>query len=138
MKYCSSVADVTAKRIDDMEGRCGGAMRRVRAELGLKSFGVQTVDLPPNFDAYPWHDHAEEGQEELYVVLSGRATLEFDDADSVELTPGETVARVGAGTRRRLVTGAEPVRLLVVGGVPDSAYQPAAHTELGAPGPAAS
>ena len=130
--------DFTAKRIDDMEGLYGGAMRKVRAELGVASFGVQTVDLPPNFDGYPWHDHSDDGQEELYVALSGRATLEFDGGRTAELVPGETVVRVASGTNRRVVTGSEPVRLLIVGGVPGSAYSPKPHTELGAPDPAAS
>lgn len=129
--------DFTAKRIDDMEGLYGGAMRKVRAELGLSSFGVQSVDLPPGFDGYPWHDHGDDGQEELYVALRGRATVEIDGGDSVELAPGETVVRVGTGTRRRVVTGPEPVRLLIVGGVPGSVYSPAERTELGAPDPAA-
>jgi uncharacterized cupin superfamily protein len=132
------MTDFTAKRIDDMEGLYGGAMRRVRAELGLASFGVQTVDLPPNFDGYPWHDHADDGQEELYAALRGEATLELDDGQTVPLAPGETVVRVASGTKRRVVTGAEPVRLLIVGGVPSTAYAPPPHTELGAPDPAAS
>jgi len=132
------VSDFTAKRIDDMEGLYGGAMRKVRAELGLSSFGVQTVDLPPDFDGYPWHDHGEEGQEELYVAVRGRATLELDGGETVELAAGENVARVGPGTRRRVVTGPEPVRLLIVGGVPGGAYRAKDFTELGAPDPAAS
>ncbi len=129
--------DYCAKRIDDMEGLYGGAMRKVRAELGLSSFGVQTVDLPAGFDGYPWHDHADDGQEELYVALRGTATLEVEGGEPVELAPGETVVRVGTGTNRRVVTGSEPVRLLIVGGVPGSAYSPGSHTELGAPDPAA-
>lgn len=132
------MSDFTAKRIDDMEGLYGGAMRKVRAELGLSSFGVQTVDLPPDFDGYPWHDHGEEGQEELYVAVRGRATLELDGGETVELAAGENVARVGPGTRRRVVTGPEPVRLLIVGGVPGGAYRAKDFTELGAPDPAAS
>jgi quercetin dioxygenase-like cupin family protein len=113
-------------------------MRKVRAELGLSSFGVQTVDLPPNFDGYPWHDHAEEGQEELYVALRGDAQLEVEGGDAVELVPGETVVRVGPGERRRVVSGPQGTRVLVVGGVPGAAYKAWARTELGAPDPAAS
>ena len=113
-------------------------MRKVRAELGLSSFGVQTVDLPPNFEGYPWHDHSDEGQEELYVAIRGRATVEIEGGESVELAPGEIAVRVGPGTGRRVVTGAEPVRLLIVGGVPGAVYSAKDFTELGAPDPAAS
>jgi quercetin dioxygenase-like cupin family protein len=130
--------DVTVKRIEDMEGLFGGAMRKVRAELRLSSFGVQTVDLPPNFDGYPWHDHAEEGQEELYVALRGDARLEVEGGDTTRLVPGETVVRVGPGERRRVVSGPQGTRVLVVGGVPGAPYKSWAPTELGAPDPAAS
>lgn len=131
------MADYTAKRIDDMEGLYGGAMRKVRAELGLSSFGVQTVDLPPNFDGYPWHDHGEEGQEELYVALRGSGALEFEGGEQTELVAGETVVRVGAGTRRRVVPGDQGLRMLVIGGVPGGVYAARDFTELGAPDPAA-
>jgi mannose-6-phosphate isomerase-like protein (cupin superfamily) len=132
------VADYTAKRIDDMEGLYGGAMRKVRAELGLSSFGVQTVDLPPNFDGYPWHDHEDAGQEELYVALRGSGTLEIEGEDPVELGPGQNLVRVGASARRRVMPGSEGIRLLVIGGVPGGAYTAPDFTELGAPDPAAS
>lgn len=49
-----------------------------------------------------------------------------------------TIVRVGSGTNRRVVMGAEPVRFLIVGGVPGSACSPAAQPQLGAPDPAAS
>ena len=64
------------KRLDDMERAFGGAMARVRAELGITAFGVQVVDLPPSSgDLAPEHDHELDGQEELYVLLSGSAQV---------------------------------------------------------------
>ena len=53
------MSDYTVKRIDEMEGYYLGAMKRARAELGVTSFGLQVMDLPPNLEAYPEHDHAE-------------------------------------------------------------------------------
>jgi quercetin dioxygenase-like cupin family protein len=128
-----AMADVTVKRFEDMEGLYRGSMRKVRAELGLSSFGVQTIDLPPDFEHYPWHDHAAEGQEELYIVLRGGGWLEVEGADRIELVAGETAVRVGPSTRRRVLPGAEGMRLLVVGGVPGRAYAAKDFTELGAP-----
>ena len=128
--------DVTTKPIDEMETLFLGAMRRVRAELGLSSFGVQTVDLPPDFDRYPWHDHAEEGQEELFVALRGSGWLEVESGERYELNPDLPV-RVGPAERRRVVSGPEGIRMLIVGGVPGRAYTPKAQTELGAPDPLA-
>jgi hypothetical protein len=42
------VADFTVKRIDDMQAI--GPMKRARAELGVKSFGLQVFDFPPGFE----------------------------------------------------------------------------------------
>ena len=75
--------DVTAKHFDEMEAALGGVFVRARAELGVGSFGLQVINLPPHFDE-PYAEHAHEGtdyepanhgQEEVYVPLSGRATL---------------------------------------------------------------
>lgn len=138
VSFPPAVPDYTAKRVDDMEGLYRGAMRKVRAELGLSSFGVQTVDLPPSFEGYPWHDHEHDGQEELYLALQGSGVLEVEGGDPVELRPGENLVRVGASARRRVMPGPEGIRLLVVGGVPGSSYAAKDFTELGAPDPAAS
>jgi quercetin dioxygenase-like cupin family protein len=129
------VADYTAKRVDDMEGLHRGAMRKVRAELGLTSFGVQAIDLPPNSDRHPWHDHGADGQEELYLALRGSGRLEVEGGGVVELSPGETLARVGPLARRRVVAGPEGIRLLIVGGVPGGAFSAPEFTELSAPDP---
>ncbi len=132
------MADYTAKRFDEMEGIFRGSMRKVRAELGVTSFGIQMIDLPPNSDRHPWHDHAEEGQEEMYVALRGSGTIEFEDGERAELVADEVAVRVGAETRRRVVAGDEGLRLLVVGGVPGKPYEPWSRTVLGAPDPMAS
>jgi uncharacterized cupin superfamily protein len=129
--------DYAVKRFDDMESLYRGAMRKVRAELGLTSFGVQTIDLPPGFDRVPWHDHTEDGQEELYVALRGEGELEIDGGETVPLVAGETAARVGPATRRRLRAGATGLRVLVVGAVPGEAFSAKDFTELGAADPAA-
>lgn len=59
----------------------------------------------------------------------------------VALDP-ETFVRVGAQTRRRIRTGHDEARILVVGGVPGAAYEPAENSPLGGPeaipGPTAS
>jgi mannose-6-phosphate isomerase-like protein (cupin superfamily) len=128
--------DVTAKPIDEMETTFGGAMRRVRAELGVTGFGVQVIDLPPNFERYPFHDHEDDGQEELFLALRGDGVVELDSGERFAVSADEPV-RVGPGERRRVVSGAEGIRLLVVGGTPGSAYAIPEFTRLGAPDPLA-
>jgi mannose-6-phosphate isomerase-like protein (cupin superfamily) len=129
------VATHAVKRIDEMEAVYRGAFKKARAELGITSFGVQVIDLPPNADRYPEHDHAEDGQEELYVTLSGGGEIEIEG----ERFPigQETLVRVGSGTKRKLYSGADGIRVLVVGGVPGSPYEVRESTELGQPDPMA-
>ena len=129
-----------AKRLDDMERAFGGAMARVRAELGITAFGVQVVDLPPSSgDLAPEHDHEHDGQEELYVLLSGSADLVVPDG-VIELDR-QTFVRLGPAVRRRVRSGPEGARLLMIGGVPGRPYVAPASSELGGPeslGPTAS
>jgi uncharacterized cupin superfamily protein len=127
------MADVTVKRLEEFDAVFGGAMKRVRAGLGVKSFGMQVVDLPPNLDAYPEHAHSSDGQEEVYTLLEGAATLRVGD-DTYELTPG-VFARVGPGERRKFVTKEQPARILCLGGVPEQVYEPPQWSEEGAEPP---
>src|SRR5438270_12440529 len=67
----AAMADYAVRRIDDMEGAYGGAFKRARAELGVSSFGMQVLDLPPGLEQYAGHDHSEDRREEVYVALRG-------------------------------------------------------------------
>ena len=122
------MAGYKVARIDDIEGGYGGAFKKVRATLGISAFGIQVIDLPPNADAYPEHDHSSDGQEEVYAALRGSAQM-LVDGQSFTLDPDHVIA-VMPGTSRKLIAGGEGVRLLIVGGVPGQAYEAPAITEL--------
>ncbi len=124
------------KKIDEMEAVYLGAFKRARAELGVESFGLQVIDMPPNFENYPEHTHAEDGQEEVYVTLSGSGELEIE-GERFPLDP-DHLARVGSGVTRKVWPGSEGIRLLIVGGVPGQIYEPPANSQLGEPDPMAS
>jgi mannose-6-phosphate isomerase-like protein (cupin superfamily) len=134
------MSDVTVRRFDEMESALGGVFVRARAELGVTSFGMQVINLPPHFDEpYAAHAHAgmppemefaNHGQEEVYVPLRGRATLVAGD-ERFELEPGMAV-RVGAAQLRNVITGEEPFQMLALGGNPGRAYLPLPFSELGA------
>jgi mannose-6-phosphate isomerase-like protein (cupin superfamily) len=125
-----TAADFTVKRLDEMEAAWGGGFVRVRASLGASAFGMQVHELPPDSgDMFPEHDHVFDGQEEIYLLLRGTATLHLPGC-VVDLDP-DTFVRVGPATRRRLRTGADGARILVLGGVPGAAYEPAAFATLG-------
>ncbi len=129
------MAEFAVKRIDDMEAIYGGAFKRVRAELGIESFGIQVIDMPANAHQYPEHDHAEDGQEEVYIALSGGCEIEID-GERFPLDP-ETMVRVSSGTKRKLWPGDNGLRVLIVGGVPGQAYEAPDVTKLGEPDPLA-
>jgi hypothetical protein len=123
-------APYTARRLDAMERAFGGAFVRVRAELGISSFGVQVIDLPPDSgDLSPEHDHLHNGHEELYLVLAGSAELALPDR-SLPLDQ-ETFVRVAPSTRRRLRSGPAGARVLAVGGIPGAPYRPEENSRLG-------
>jgi uncharacterized cupin superfamily protein len=115
------MADVTVKTLNEFDATHGGAMKLVRHGLGVESFGLQVIDMPPNVDQYPEHDHSDDGQEEVYIVMEGAAILRAGGEEH-ELRPG-TFARVGPGEKRQLVTESEPVRLIALGGTPGKAYE---------------
>jgi len=126
------MADVTVKRVEEFEAIFGGGFRRVRAGLGVSSFGLAVMDLPPHFTDYPDHDQAHDHQEEVYTLLSGRARLRVggEGGEEYELEPGVWV-RVGPDDRRKIITGDEPARVLAVGGSPGRAYDPPEFTVEG-------
>jgi uncharacterized cupin superfamily protein len=126
------MADYTAKPIGDMQAAYEGGFVKVRAELGVTAFGVQVVQLPPNFSDYPEHDHAESGQEEVFLAIGGSGWIEID-GERAELD-GETFVRVGPTARRKIHSGPEGLRVLAIGGAPGEAYKIVPSTELSAAG----
>ena len=116
------MANVTVMGIDEMESVHGGGFVLARKSLGVTAWGMNVERLPAGYDKYPEHDHAEDGQEEVYVVLEGKATLHAD-GESWELARG-TFARVGAGQKRTITVGDEGATMLVLGGTPGKAYEP--------------
>jgi quercetin dioxygenase-like cupin family protein len=125
--------DVTVKRNEDFEAIYRGGMLKARAGLGVSSFGMQVLRFPPNFGDYPAHDHAESGQEEVFIILEGTATLHAGDEEHA-LEPG-VFARVGPNERRRLVTAEQPATILALAGVPGEPYAAPQMTEEGEPDP---
>ena len=127
------MAAYAIKNIDEMEATFAGAFKLARAELGIESFGLQVIDMPPNVDQYPEHDHSEDGQEEVYVPMSGSGEIEIE-GERHPLQPGAMVM-VGAGVTRKVFTTDEPMRLLAIGGIPGKPYEAPDNSKLGAPDP---
>ena len=120
------MADVVVKRFEELDYYKGeGAGPRqfsyAAKSLGVSSWGMNLLNLPANWDGYPDHDHASDGQEEVYIVLKGDATLKAD-GQTWKLEPG-MMTRVGAAQKRKIVPGAQGVTMLALGGTPGKAYE---------------
>jgi mannose-6-phosphate isomerase-like protein (cupin superfamily) len=130
------MGEYAVKKIDEMEAVFLGGFKRARAELGVEAFGLQVIDMPPNYPDYPEHDHAEDGQEEVFMAIRGGGEIEIE-GERFPLDPDHMV-RVAAGTKRKVWPGDEGIRMVIVGGVPGAVYEPPAVSELGEPDPMAS
>jgi uncharacterized cupin superfamily protein len=87
--------------------------QRLRAELGVSTFGLNLIRLDPGQRG---RIHRHKRQEELYVVLEGELTLLVDGGEAHVLGRGGA-ARVAPDVRRQLVNrGRERLVLLALGG----------------------
>ena len=114
------MADVVVKRLGELEASMGGGFAHVSRSLGATSFGMNVLRMPPGYADYPEHDHVESGQEEVYVIVKGSATLTAGGEEH-ELTP-LAFARVAAGVKRKLVAGGEGATIVAVGAIPGAPY----------------
>lgn len=109
------------KRFDELDSH-EGVFLYAGKSLGVTAWGMNIERLPAGWDGYPEHDHSEDGQEEVFMVLEGDATLQVDGEDHA-LEPG-VLARVGPEHKRKIVPGEEGVTLIAIGGTPGKAYEP--------------
>jgi len=129
------MGEYAVKKIDEMEAVYLGAFKRARAELGVESFGLAVIDLPPDFENYPEHDHANDGQEEVFMAIRGGGEIEIE-GERFPLDP-EHMVRVASGTKRKIWPGSEGMRMVIVGAVPGGVYEPPDVSKLGEPDPMA-
>jgi quercetin dioxygenase-like cupin family protein len=115
------MADVTAVALDDLpNGPFSGAQTFfARRGLGVSSFGMQVWRFPANYSEYPQHDEAD-AQEEVYVGLSGEATITAAGEEHT-ITQGVFV-RVAPGVHRNITTGSTAAEILALGATPGQAY----------------
>ena len=82
-----------------------------RGAIDGKSLGLSHIKLEPGFRVPFGHRHG--NQEEVYVLVSGRARLKLDD-EILELEPWDAV-RIGKGTMRNMEAGPEGAEYLAFG-----------------------
>ena len=103
-------------RLDDIERRDRDIP--VREHFGIRAFGINAFTPGADGRLIGEHDEAGTGQEELYLVLDGKATFEID-GETIE-APSGTFVFVRPEARRK-ATGDGTV--LAFGATPGEAYQ---------------
>lgn len=106
--------------IDD--GRC--PWRPVRHHFGITSFGVNAWTARDAGDRIiNEHDESEpDSNEELYLVLRGRAVFELD-GDRV-VAPAGTLVFARPGVKRTAFAEEAETTIIALGGTPGKAYEP--------------
>lgn len=106
--------------IDSVVPEEWGGMWFFREPLDCENLGITFMELEPSGNGKP-HHHADDGQEEVYLVVDGELTVQLggssdeSPAETVTLDAGEAV-RVGAETWRQLHNRSdERVRLVIAG-----------------------
>jgi tetratricopeptide (TPR) repeat protein len=113
--------------LDDIEEITDGRepWRPVRVHFGIQAFGVNAWTARNAGDRIiNEHDESDgpDPQEELYLVLDGRARFELD-GEQVD-APAGTLVFVRPGVKRTAFAEEAGTTLLVLGGTPGKAYEP--------------
>ena len=113
--------------LDELEiGQLPGAPRwaGIRRHFSIESFGVNGWAAEESGgDVIGEHDESQGGHEELYVVLSGKATFTIDD-ETVDGSPGTIVFVRDPAAKRRAVAEEPGTRILAVGAKRGEVYEP--------------
>ena len=103
-------------RLDDIERRDRDIP--VREHLGIHAFGINAYAPGEDGTLINEHDEAPSGQEELYIVLDGKATFEVD-GETID-APAGTFISVRPESKRKATGNAT---ILALGGTVGEAYQ---------------
>ncbi len=122
------MSDYAVAHLDEIEetddGRC--PWRPVAVHLGITAFGANAWTARQAGDRIiNEHDESEpDSEEELYLVLRGRATFELD-GEHVDAPVG-TLVFARPGVKRTAIAAEPETTIVAVGGVPGKAYEPSA------------
>ena len=113
------VIDLTATPVGSTEF---GEWAALNGPLGLDAFGINVAEVDPGEQLDSVHDEIESAQQELFVVVSGRARIVVGD-ETYEAGPGTAVG-IGDPAVMRGFQALEPgTRVLCIGAQPPN--QPA-------------
>ena len=111
-------------RLDEITRKgSGNNWTPIRAHFGIEAFGVNAWSGGPGDEVISDHNETPTGHQELYFVVTGRATFTVDGED-VD-APAGTLVFVGEPETQRKAVAAEPeTTVLSVGAKPGEPYRP--------------
>ena len=99
-----------------------GRWQPLNAPLGVTAFGISAVVCDPDEPFTIDHDEAETGQQEVYVVVAGRARFTIGD-ETLDAVPGEVVAVADPAVTRGFIALDPETRIVCVGAGADGREQ---------------
>jgi hypothetical protein len=129
-RYARPVAEGwTSVRLEEIEPiTVAGSLqwRPLRRTLGVRAFGINAyVAAQAGDDVVEEHTEATLGHEEVYVVLTGRATFELD-GETLDAPAGTVVFLRDPAVKRHARAEEAGTSVLAVGGKPGEAFTPSA------------
>jgi len=110
----------TIGHIDSFEKN--GKWSLVRRSLGISSFGINLVTIPPG-EQIPEHDEVDRDHEELFICLEGSPTMVIDGVNYS--MPKGTYVRLDPPPLRTVKNGGkDPAKVLVISAPVTSGYTP--------------
>ena len=106
----------------------GGALQwhPLRKRLDVRAFGINAYTAAAAGDeVVESHDESDLGHEEIYVVLTGRATFTVD-GEEMDVPAGSLVHLADPALRRHAVAAEPATTVLAIGGKPGEAFRPSA------------
>jgi quercetin dioxygenase-like cupin family protein len=88
------------------------SMYFLRDALDCENLGITVVECEPGWTGKE-HDHTEEGQEEVYLLLDGEATITIE-GESVGMEAGDAL-RIAPEASRRIENGETKSRFVLAG-----------------------
>ena len=114
-------------RLSELEsipvGDHGLVWRPIRSHFGIEAFGVNAYTANPGDEVVEEHTETTYGHEELYVVVSGRATFTLD-GEAVDAPAGTLVHLPDPAVRRSAVAVDPGTTVLALGAKRGEAFRP--------------
>jgi tetratricopeptide (TPR) repeat protein len=105
-----------------IEGQDGLTWRPVRRHFDIRSFGVNAYTAKEKGQRVVEEHREQDGHEELYVVVSGRATFKVDGDEHD--APAGTLVHCPPGTLREAFAAEPQTTVLGIGAKPGEVFEP--------------